>query len=161
MAGLRRFFALQLRRNYLPRGLVFVVRAGQEGAAMWLPPARDDPARVDLGTSVALATVLGMRLFAMRRLALALAAYRPTEPHWYLGTIGIEPRRQRQGLGTALLTPVLERCDAEREIAYLECSRAENLAFYARLGFRVTDQVAVAFGGPTLWLMVRPPAPSL
>ena len=42
-----------------------------------------------------------------------MAAYHPRNPHWYLPTIGIEPYLHRKGLGSALLTQALSRCDQE------------------------------------------------
>ena len=39
--------------------------------------------------------------------------------------------------------------------AYLETGAPENLAFYARAGFEVTDEVVLP-DGPTLWGLQRP-----
>ncbi|HTF35917.1 MAG TPA: GNAT family N-acetyltransferase [Myxococcota bacterium] len=66
----------------------------------------------------------------------SLDARHPTSPHWYLGTLGVEPSLQGRGVGTALAKDWLARVDPDRVAAYLETDRAENLPFYARLGFR-------------------------
>jgi ribosomal protein S18 acetylase RimI-like enzyme len=65
----------------------------------------------------------------------ALDARHPTTSHWYLGTLGVEPSLQGRGVGTALARGWLVRVDRDRAAAYLETDRAENLPFYARLGF--------------------------
>jgi len=60
----------------------------------------------------------------------------PTQSHWYLPTIGIEPHLHRKGLGAALLTQALIRCDQEHMPAYLESSNSANTALYQRFGFK-------------------------
>jgi ribosomal protein S18 acetylase RimI-like enzyme len=80
---------------------------------------------------------------------------RPREAHWYLATLGTDPDRQGQGVGSALLRKVLERADLEGLPAYLESSKERNLAFYGRHGFEVTGEIHTPGGGPTLWLMWR------
>jgi ribosomal protein S18 acetylase RimI-like enzyme len=77
-------------------------------------------------------------------------------PHMYLAVLGTHPSHQGQGIGSRLLAPVLEDCDANGVAAYLESSKERNIAFYSRHGFRVTDEVALP-GGPTVWSMWRDP----
>jgi len=64
-----------------------------------------------------------------------LDARHPSSAHWYLGTLGVEPSLQGRGVGTALARSWLVRVDRDGAAAYLETDRAENLPFYARLGF--------------------------
>jgi hypothetical protein len=52
---------------------------------------------------------------------------------------------------------VLERCDAEGLPAYLESSKASNVPFYERFGFRVTQDLQLAPDAPTLYGMWREP----
>ncbi|MEV5318367.1 GNAT family N-acetyltransferase [Streptomyces sp. NPDC052687] len=80
--------------------------------------------------------------------------------HAYLWMIGVAPDRQGEGLGTALLTPVLDRCDREGLPAYLEASNAGSRRLYERLGFTVlADRVLELPDGPTMWPMWREPRP--
>jgi GNAT superfamily N-acetyltransferase len=155
-ARLRRFFSLQLRHNYLPRGEVYTVNGGS-AAALWMPPNPNDASVGDVLAHLRLLPLLASRFFATRRLSLMLAAHHPRGRHYYLGTIGTEPAYQGHGVGSALLAPVLARCDTTQVPAYLECSRPENVAFYVRHGFAVTMEVAAPRGGPPLWLMWREP----
>ncbi|MYW67465.1 GNAT family N-acetyltransferase [Streptomyces sp. SID8379] len=77
--------------------------------------------------------------------------------HTYLWMIGVVPERQGEGLGTALMTPVLERCDRAGRPAYLEASSARSRALYERLGFVATGSVIQLPDGPVLWPMWREP----
>ncbi|MFI7384201.1 GNAT family N-acetyltransferase [Streptomyces sp. NPDC049813] len=85
-------------------------------------------------------------------------AVHPTgRAHVYLWMIGVHPERQGEGLGTALMAPVLERCDREGVPAYLEASNARSRALYERLGFVFTGTAVDLPGGPSLWPMWREP----
>ena len=93
---------------------------------------------------------------ALRYLA-RMEKHHPRQPeHWYLAVLGTDPDHQGKGIGSALLQPVLERCDLEEVPAYLESSKEANIAFYARHGFELRDPIETE-GGPTLYPMWREP----
>ena len=159
--GLRRFFDLQLRREYLAAGEAWTTD-DLAGAALWSPPERPRPGLRDLVRLLPLlGDLVGVGRDALRvaRLLAEVERARPAELHWYLGVLGTDPARQRTGVGAALLGQVLARVDAEGLPAYLETSKEENLAFYGRHGFAVTGRIEAPGEGPTLWLMWREPMP--
>ncbi|MFJ3708943.1 GNAT family N-acetyltransferase [Streptomyces sp. NBC_01387] len=77
--------------------------------------------------------------------------------HAYLLMIGVAPERQGEGLGTALMAPVLERCDREGVAAYLEASSTRSRALYERLGFAFMGTAVQLPDGPQMWPMWREP----
>jgi ribosomal protein S18 acetylase RimI-like enzyme len=77
--------------------------------------------------------------------------------HAYLWMIAVTPERQDEGLGTALITSVLDRCDREGLPAYLEASNARSLKLYERLGFEITGRPLDLPDGPRMWPMWREP----
>ncbi|MFG2435308.1 GNAT family N-acetyltransferase [Streptomyces sp. NPDC048508] len=77
--------------------------------------------------------------------------------HTYLWMIAVSPERQGEGLGSALMEPVLDRCDREGLAAYLEASNARSRALYERLGFVVTGGPLALPDGPAMWPMWREP----
>ena len=81
----------------------------------------------------------------------------PREPHYYLETLGTRKAVQGKGLGSAVMSPMLERCDREGVPAYLESSNPRNIPFYARHGFEVRDPVPLPPGAPVLTPMWREP----
>lgn len=154
---LERFHGARLRQLMRDRE---VWTAGDlSSAALWATPerwrttAREDAALVR--------SMLRPRLLARLPLVVAglLAIERehpPEPPHWYLAVLGTDPSAQGQGLGSAVLRPVLERCDADGVGAYLESSKERNVDFYARHGFRVTGELRLP-RGPRVWPMWREP----
>ena len=83
--------------------------------------------------------------------------WHPTEPHWYLFAIGVDPLRQGEGLGSILLEHALPKCDADGKLAYLESSNPRNVPFYQRHGFEVMRVIQVGTS-PTSTLMTRAPS---
>jgi len=157
--GLRAFFRIQLTADFLPFGGVFTTD-DRAGAALWAPPGKPVPPqfRVLWATLPVVPYVAGRHFSRSLRFLAQMEAIHPKEPHWYLATLGTDPDHQGQGVGSALLQPVLRLCDAEGTRAYLESSKERNIPFYRRHGFEVTGEVRLA-GGPPVWTMWRDPRP--
>jgi ribosomal protein S18 acetylase RimI-like enzyme len=127
------------------------------GAAVWQEPLPRAPGRREmLARGVVLLRIVRGAFPRVLRLGQAVQRAHILEPHWYLAALGSEPARQRRGVGSSLMAPVLERCDAESLPAYLESSKESNIPFYERHGFRVTGEIQVP-RGPMLWAMLRTP----
>jgi ribosomal protein S18 acetylase RimI-like enzyme len=154
---LERFYAVRLRQ-LLAQDEVWTDPA-RRAAALWAPPERwRNTLRDDLALTRGL---LRPRLLARLPLVaggmLGLERSHPASPpHWYLAILGTAPEAQGRGLGSAVLAPVLARCDEDRVGAYLESSKERNVAFYARHGFRVVRVLRLP-RGPHLWAMWREP----
>jgi GNAT superfamily N-acetyltransferase len=126
------------------------------GAALW-----DGPDRWRLSTRESLALVVRTapafrgrgRLVGDALMEIEHA--HPTEPHWYLATVGVRPERRGRGLGGALLEPGLARADVDGMPCYLESSNPRNLSLYERHGFEVTAEHWLP-DGPVLTYMWRP-----
>ena len=78
-------------------------------------------------------------------------------PHWYLAAIDVEPCRQGQGVGGALMQPILARADNAGTHCYLETHRESNVRLYQKHGFVVTRHVAVPGHPVPVWAMLRQP----
>ena len=67
----------------------------------------------------------------------------PREPHVHLGPIAVEPDAQGRHVGSRLMEKHCVELDRTALAGYLETDRAENVAFYSRFGFVVTETVSV------------------
>src|SRR3954471_8506900 len=83
----------------------------------------------------------------------------PTQAHWYLPWLAVDPCRQNAGLGSRLLDRGLASVDADRLPAYLETPNPRTVPFYEHRGF---DVVATSQAGecPPMTSMLRA-APAL
>lgn len=144
-------FVLALGERGLDAGACDVT-ADFEGVALWLPlGVEPDPARVaalDLPGTEESAEVSAEFRTEMDR-------YHPTAPHWYLWTLGVDPRCQGRGVGSALLKHRLAQIDADGATAYLEASDPKNVPFYERHGFEALGVIRVR-DIPPLTPMIRP-----
>jgi ribosomal protein S18 acetylase RimI-like enzyme len=152
-----RFFAFRLR-SVLSHDEIWTTD-DLAGAAVWAEPGRWKLGPLDNLRLVRFAPSIGRRIPAVLRGMQAVEHAHPTEPHWYLAVLGTEPSRQGEGIGSALLEPVLADCDENDVPAYLESSKESNIAFYSRHGFRVTEGLRLPDGGPPLWPMWREARP--
>ncbi len=123
------------------------------GAAVWLPPGvtadrSEKTAPPDNSDGPSLPPD-----FAAPRAQ--SAAYCPTEPHWYLGLIAVDPFHRGKKLGTRLLQYGLALCDRDCVPAYLESTNAANLTLYQRAGFELLAEVKVG-ASPPRFPMLRP-----
>jgi len=156
---LRGLFGVLLRGHYLPLGTAWTT-SDVAGAALWAPPGRAIiPPLTVLRHAPPLVGALGRRAVAALRALSHVERHHPKEPHWYLGVLGTRPELQGHGIGSALLGPVLERCDQQGTPAYLESSKHSNIAFYGRHGFEVTGEIQLPLGGPVVWPMWREARP--
>lgn len=133
------------------RGTAYIAD-GFTGAALWLPPGTEsDEASLK-------------RLFDentnddikddMQRIFEEMKKFHPTEPHWYLPMIGVDPMRQGAGIGSALMTEALKAVDRDQSIAYLESSNPRNISLYQRHGFEVIGEIQYG-SSPVLRPMLR------
>ena len=153
-------------RYGLRYGHVYVPGEASDGAAIWLPPGNPlvstlgmlrvgfremvfAPARVGFGYLP--------RFFRMVRQMEELHKRDVPKLHWYLMILGVEPERQGQGVGSALIDPGLARADRDRLPCYLETAKEINVDLYKKHGFEVLREVAIGGDGPPMWTMLRKP----
>jgi ribosomal protein S18 acetylase RimI-like enzyme len=68
--------------------------------------------------------------------------------------VAVDAHLRGKGIGSALMAAFCARMDENGATAYLETDKRENVRFYGRAGFEVTDQADV-LGLPN-WFMTRP-----
>jgi ribosomal protein S18 acetylase RimI-like enzyme len=156
MAIAQRGFHLFLRRLWLRHDETYVADDDAAGVCVWEPPGTW---RISLGAQIALLPAM-VRVYGrnMPRVIGALNTIErdhPTEPHHYLAFVGVAPERQGRGIGSMLMKPVLDRCDADAVPAYLEASSVRSRALYERHGFVVTEELRLGRGSPPVWRMWR------
>lgn len=141
---------------YASHGVVYTSEDGS-GVALWDPPRVGGPSLVEtLKFLFLILPVFGLRASKVVEGMAPLAALHPRRPHWYLSLLATDPERQRRGVATSLMKPILARCDDEDTPACLEASRYENVAWYERFGFEVIAPLSMP-SGPSVYRMMRAP----
>ena len=135
------------------------------GVAIWIPPGRRASTMLD---SLRLTPAM-LRLTGGGRIREVSAAIEMLErrrrvhapmPHWYLSALGVDPSRQGQGIGSALLESILHRADGDGTPVYLETATARNVLLYERYRFDVVEELILPRTDVRGWLMLRSPVAS-
>jgi ribosomal protein S18 acetylase RimI-like enzyme len=122
------------------------------GAALWLPPGISPDEETMSGLIERSAPdAIKDDIFGVFQ---EMGEYHPTERHWYLPLIGVDPSQQGNGIGSALMKRALVDCDRDGTIAYLESSNPRNISLYKRHGFEVIGEIQVG-SSPTMYPMLR------
>jgi ribosomal protein S18 acetylase RimI-like enzyme len=161
---LREWFPIGIRyaRRY---GLLDAHGDGEViGAALWLPPGRQEMTFWRMLRTGMLRTprilgraATGRLTRASRALDTARARLMPAGAD-YLWILGVDPDFQGRGQGAATIGIGLGRVDAAGRVAYLETYKERNLAFYGRHGFEVLSAEQPP-EGPPFWTLSRSASP--
>lgn len=158
LAVIEQGFDLFLRRVWIGHEETYTVGDTGVGACVWEPPGTwKIGAAKQLSMLPAMVGAFGRSLPRLLSALSAAERGHPEEPHYYLPILGVEPESQGRGRGSAMMFPILSRCDAEGVPAYLEASTPRNRALYERHGFKMTEAFQLGRGGPTFWRMWRAP----
>jgi GNAT superfamily N-acetyltransferase len=137
--------------------MVFVAEDGT-GGAIWQPVGKWKVPTGDLVRALpGMVRSFRTRTPAMIGALTAIEKRHPTEPHYYLEVLGTRQGQQSKGVGSHVITLVLDRCDEEGVPAYLESSNPQNVPFYARHGFEVREEIDCGKGAPVVTAMWREP----
>ncbi len=122
------------------------------GVALWLPPnveTNDEALGTSLnpGFSESEAT-------EMQQLGELNMKYKPSDPHWYLSMIAVDPAYQSLGIGGQLMEYACNVIDNRYDAAYLEASSPRNVPFYLRYDFESLGTMQVG-SSPAIVPMFR------
>ncbi len=153
-------------RNVLRYGHLFGEVCATESlgaAAMWLPPGETEMSdeRMEQAGMFELPAIVGQEAFdrfiPVIEVFDGLHSSDAPGRHWYLLVIGVDPSKQRTGLGRALIEPMLARADAEGVLCYLETANETNVGFYTHLGFAIIHDIVEPVSGLRLLTFRRDP----
>jgi GNAT superfamily N-acetyltransferase len=154
-------YRLDLDYFIIPFGTAWKAANGQ-AAAWWTPSwAKKLSIFQQLVMTPKGIKVIGLgRVFEGFSVLNKMEAARPSEPHWYLNNLAVDPELQGRRLGSALLVPVLWVADQDEHSCFLFIANPANEAYYARFGFAfLPEEEQPEFGEkvPFYKAMIRKP----
>ena len=76
---------------------------------------------------------------------------------WYLFNLSIKKEAQGKGIASKLMRPMLQFCDDERMVAYLETNKESNVGLYKHYGFDLMKEELIPNTPVMHYAMVRHP----
>lgn len=69
----------------------------------------------------------------------------PKEPMYYLWFIGVDPAEQNKGIGSKLLTEVINEGGTKQRTICLETSTVKNIPWYEKFGFKIYNELDLGY----------------
>ena len=133
------------------------------GFAVWLPigftGSKTVPFLVNGGLELILHSGPGIigRLLTYENYAMNLKKGFTDNYDWYLYNLSIKKDAQGKGIASKLLRPMLQFCDDEKMVAYLETNKESNVGLYMHYGFDLMKEELIPKTPVTHYSMVRKP----
>ena len=133
------------------------------GFAVWLPfgfsGSKTLPFLMSGGLKLILHSGLGIigRLLTYENYAMNLKKEFTDNYDWYLYNLSIKKDAQGKGIASKLMRPMLQFCDDERMVAYLETNKEANVGLYQHYGFDLMKEELIPKTPVTHYSMVRQP----
>ena len=133
------------------------------GFAAWLPfgftGSKTLPFLMNGGFELILHSGLGLigRLLTYESYAMNLKKAFTENYDWYLYNLSIKKEAQGKGLASKLMRPMLQFCDDERMVSYLETNKEANVGLYKHYGFELMKEEQIPRSNVMHYAMVRKP----
>lgn len=131
------------------------------GFAVWLPfgftGSKTFPFLFNGGLKLILHSGLGIigRLLTYENYAMNLKKDFTDNYDWYLYNLSVRKSAQGKGIASKLMRPMLEFCDNEKMIAYLETNKKSNVGLYNHYGFELKKEEFIPKTNVIHYAMVR------
>ena len=143
--------------------IIYADSEQMNGFAVWLPfgftGSKTLPFLCNGGLRLICHAGLGIigRLLNYERYAMNLKKEFTDHYDWYLYNLSIKKDAQGQGIASKLMRPMLQFCDEEKMVAYLETNKASNVSLYNHYGFTLKKEECIPKTNVMHYAMVRQP----
>ena len=134
------------------------------GFSVWLPMGFNGskvlPFLASGGLELILRSGLSIvgRLIAYETYAMNLKKECTGHVDWYLYNLSVKKSAQGKGIAGKLLRPMLEFCDNENIVTYLETNKEANVSLYEHFGFELSKKEVIPKSPVMHYALVRNPA---
>lgn len=133
------------------------------GFAVWLPLGFNGSKTLSFlangGMKLIVHSGLGIigRLLTYETYAMNLKKEFTGNVDWYLYNLSVKKSAQGKGIAGKLLRPMLEFCDKENIVTYLETNKEINVSLYEHFGFELSKKELIPKSSVMHYAMVRNP----
>ena len=150
-------------KSMTENAVIYADSEEMNGFAAWLPFGftgnKTLPFLANGGLRLFLHSGFGLvgRLLTYENYAMNLKKTFTDHYDWYLFNLSIRKDAQGKGLASKLMRPMLQFCDNERMVAYLETNKEANVGLYRHYGFELMKEEQIPKSTVMHYAMVRKP----
>lgn len=150
-------------RTMTEDAVIYADSEEMNGFAVWLPlgftGSKTFPFLFNGGLKLIFHSGLGIigRLLTYEKYAMELKKEFTDNVDWYLYNLSIKKQAQGKGIASKLMRPMLEFCDKENMVSYLETNKESNVGLYNHYGFDLVKEEKIPKSDVTHYAMVRQP----
>ena len=150
-------------RTMTEDAIIYADSEEMNGFAVWLPfgftGSKTIPFLANGGLKLILHSGFGIigRLLTYETYAMNLKKEFTDHYDWYLYNLSIKKDAQGKGIASKLLRPMLQFCDDEKMVAYLETNKESNVSLYKHYGFELKKEELIPKTPVTHYAMTREP----
>ena len=150
-------------RTMTEDAIIYADSEEMNGFAVWLPFGftgnKTMPFLANGGLKLIFHSGLGLigRLLTYETYAMNLKKEFTDHYDWYLFNLSIKKDAQGKGIASKLLRPMLQFCDDEKMVAYLETNKEGNVSLYKHYGFELKKEELIPKSPVMHYSMVRKP----
>ena len=150
-------------RTMTEDAIIYADSEEMNGFAVWLPFGftgnKTFPFLFNGGLKLIFHSGLGLigRLLTYEKYAMNLKKEFTDNYDWYLFNLSIKKDAQGKGLASKLMRPMLQFCDDEKMVAYLETNKEANVGLYKHYGFELKKEELIPKSNVMHYAMVRQP----
>lgn len=144
-------------------GVIYADSPQMNGFAAWLPLGFTGSKTIPFLTHGGMRLILRSgpqiigKLLAYETYAMNLKKKYTENVDWYLYNLSVSPQAQGKGIATKLLRPMLNFCDRENIVCYLETNKQSNVSLYQHFEFQLSEQGLIPGSHVMHYAMTRPP----
>lgn len=143
--------------------LIYADSEELNGFAVWTPPGftgtKSLPFLKNGGIKLLFTSGPGViyRLQTYENMAMKAKKQVTENKDWYLYNLSVRQAAQGKGIASKLLRPMLELCDKEGAVAYLETNKESNVGLYCHYGFELKQTLTLPKSNVMHYSMARTP----
>ena len=150
-------------RTMVDDAVIYADSEEMRGFAAWLPMGFNGNKTMPFLTNGGLGFIFHSGLGVVGRLvkyetyAMKLKKEFTGNVDWYLFNLSVKKSEQGKGIAGKLLRPMLEFCDKENIVSYLETNKESNVSLYEHFGFELSKSEMIPKTPVMHYAMVRSP----
>jgi GNAT superfamily N-acetyltransferase len=133
-------------KSMIDDGVIYADSPEINGFTVWMPPKYTGNKTLPFLLNGGIKLILNSGIKIIARLlnyenhAMPLKKKFTNHNDWYVFNLSVKKSAQGKGIATKLLKPMIEFCNSQNALCYLETNKETNVPMYEHFGFTLSDK---------------------